>query len=115
MYASNPGKYRHRVTIERKVTTRDPSDGSTVVNWMTFIANVPAEVLTGAGRELVAANAEQAEITARINMRWFPGLTSQMRILWDGMVFAIAAPPETDSTARREWRVRCSDGLNDGR
>lgn len=116
MFATNPGKYRHRVTIQHRVTTRDPADGSEVLSdWLTFTGNVPAEVLTGAGRELVAANAEQAEITARINMRWFPGLTSQMRILWDGMVFAIEAPPETDSTARREWRVRCSDGLNDGR
>lgn len=116
MYATNPGKYRHRVTIQQRLTTRDPADGSEVLSdWLDFVANVPAEVLTGAGRELMAANAEQAEITARINMRWFPGLTSQMRILWDGLVFAIAAPPETDSTARREWRVRCSDGLNDGR
>lgn len=115
MFATNPGKYRHRVTVEQKTTARDPSDGSIVVTWATFMGNVPAEVLTGAGREFVAANAEQAEITARIAMRWFPGLTSQMRILWDGRVFGIAAPPETDSTARREWRVRCNDGANDGR
>ena len=116
MYATNPGKYRHRVTIEHRVVDRDPEDGSAVLSdWLTFLDNVPAEVLTGPGRELVAANAEQAETTARINMRWFPGLTAQMRILWDGRVFGIKSPPETDSTARREWRVFCSDGLNDGR
>jgi SPP1 family predicted phage head-tail adaptor len=114
MYATNPGKYRHRIDVQRRVTVRAP-DGSNVLSWVPFVENVPAEVLTGPGREYVASNKEQAEITARINMRWFPGLTSQMRILWDGNIFAIAAPPETDSTARREWRVRCTDGVVDGR
>lgn len=116
MYATNPGKYRHRVTIQHRVTTRDPADGSEVISdWLDFLDDVPADVLTGPGREAIAANAQQAETTARMNMRWFPGLTSQMRILWDGGVYAIDGPPETDATARREWRVRCSDGLNDGR
>lgn len=115
MYATNPGKYRHRVTIEQRSVTKDPDDGSPVIAWVTFIADVPAEVLTGPGRELVAANAAQAETVARINLRWFPGLTSQMRVLWDGNVFGIAGPPETDSTSRREWRLRCTAGVNDGR
>lgn len=114
MYATNPGKYRHRVTIEHQVPIRDPGDGSEIVTWEVFQAGVPAEVLTGPGRELVAANAEQAETVARINMRWFPGLTSDMRILWDGRVYNIK-PPETDSTARREYRIQCTDGVNDGR
>ena len=114
MYATNPGKYRHRVTIEHQVTTRDPGDGSEIVAWEVFQAGVPAEVLTGPGREFNAANAEQAETVARINMRWFPGLTADMRILWDGLVYNIK-PPETDSTARREYRIQCTDGVNDGR
>lgn len=114
MYSTNPGKYRHRVTIEQQVTTRDPDDGSEVVGWVTFIEDVPAEVLTGPGREFRAANAEQAQTVARVNMRWFPGLTSEMRILWDGKIYNID-PPETDATGRREYRIQCTDGVNDGR
>lgn len=114
MFSTNPGKYRHRVTIEHQVTTRDPGDGSEIVTWEVFQDAVPADVLTGPGREFVAANAGQAETVARINMRWFPGLTSQMRILWDGRVYNLN-PPETDATARREYRIQCTDGVNDGR
>lgn len=114
MYATNPGKYRHRVTFEHQVTTRDPGDGSELVAWEVFVANVPAEVLTGPGREFNAANAEQAETVARMNVRWFPGLTSDMRALWDGRVYNLK-PPETDSTGRREYRIQCTDGVNDGR
>lgn len=116
MYAANPGKYRHRVTIEQRVDppNRDPGDGSEIVEWEVFVEKVPAEVLTGPGREFVAANAGQAETVASINMRWFPGLRPDMRILWDGLVYNIK-PPETDSTGRREYRIQCTDGVNDGR
>jgi len=115
MYASNPGKYRHRVRIDHKVKARDPADGSVITVWAPFMVDVPAEVLTGAGREFRAANAQQAEIVARVNMRWFPGLTAQMRVVWDGNIWGILAPPERDATGRREWRVQCSEGVNDGR
>lgn len=114
IYATNPGKYRHRVTIERQVEGQDPSDGSPTVEWALVQAGVPAEVLTGPGRETIAANAQQAETTARINLRWFPGLDQSDRILWDSKVYNIKSL-ETDSTGRREWRATCSDGLNDGR
>jgi SPP1 family predicted phage head-tail adaptor len=115
IYSAQPGRYRHRVTIQQQIEIRDGEDGGVNVAWVAFVVGVPAEVLTGPGREPVAANAEQAEITARINLRWFPGLTAKMRILWDDHVFNISQPPTADSTGRREWRCVCSDGLNDGR
>lgn len=121
IYSAQPGKYRHRVEIQHQVRTRDPVDGAVIVAWQTFVLpsgtpcnGVPAEVLTGPGRELIAANAQQAETTARIAMRWFPDLTAAMRILWDGRVYNIKSL-ETDSTGRREWRLPCTDGVNDGR
>lgn len=115
IYATNPGKYRHRIEFQEQVETRD-DNGGVVLTWQTVegLSSVPAEVLTGPGRELVAANAQQAETVARINCRWFPGLQATWRILWDGHVYNIR-PPETDSTARREYRIQCTDGVNDGR
>jgi SPP1 family predicted phage head-tail adaptor len=79
----------------------------------TELDSVPAEVLTGPGREFIQSSAKQAETTARINFRWFPGLLPTMRILWDGKVYDITSI-ETDATARREYRLRCKDGLSDG-
>lgn len=114
MYATNPGKYRHRVTIEQQVESRDAM-GGVVVTWLEFAANVPAEVLTGPGREAVAADQQQADIAARINLRYLPGLTAKMRIVWDGRVFNIEGEPDLDPTARREMRCKCTAGMNDGR
>lgn len=77
------------------------------------LSAVPAEVLTGPGREQIAAGVKHSEVAARINLRWFPGLQSSWRVLWDGEVFAITGK-STDATARREWRLVCSSGLTDG-
>lgn len=79
----------------------------------TPLVNVPAEVLTGAGKEFVASGTKNADTTARINLRWFPGLQQDWRVLWDGRVYDIQSL-ETDVTGRREWRIRCVDGPSEG-
>lgn len=113
-------RMRHRIEFQRQVHTQDTVTGEVITTWETVLfsgrSEVPAEVLTGPGRELIAADAQQAETTARINCRWFPIDRLELytwRILWDGRVYNITSA-ETDATARREWRLRCSDGLTDG-
>lgn len=113
-------RLRHRITFEEFVSERD-SEGVLNESWQTATSDdgdalleVPAEVLTGPGREMVAGGAVQADVAARITLRWFPGLKSSWRILWDGRVFNIGGEPDTDATARREWRIKASAGVNDG-
>jgi SPP1 family predicted phage head-tail adaptor len=106
-------RLRHRVDIQRK-TEEFTSYGEGIgYVWTDYLTDVPAEVLTGPGREFIAAGTKQSETTARITLRWFDGLLPSMRLLWDGRVFDIQSI-ETDATARREWRLRCTDGVNDG-
>jgi SPP1 family predicted phage head-tail adaptor len=106
--------------VQQQVQTQNATTGAVSVSWQNVtlsggvvLNNVPAEVLTGQGREIFQAEARQGEIAARINLRWFPGLTQKMRILWDGKIFNIQSI-ETDATARREYRLRCTAGVNDG-
>lgn len=113
-------RYRHRITFQEKVAEQDSETGDTSYVWATVdldsdteLADVPAEVLTGPGREFNAADAKQAETTARINLRWFPGLQPTWRIVWEGRYYDILSI-ETDATARREYRLRCKEGLTDG-
>lgn len=117
---TNPGKYRHRIHIQERIDVPDSETGAVEWTWSTVyldsdtpLDSVPAEVLTGPGRELHAAGTKLAETTARISFRWFPGLLATMRILWDGKVYDIISI-ETDATARREYRLRVKDGLSDG-
>lgn len=113
-------RLRHRVTVQQQVETQNATTGAVSVAWQNVILtggvvlnNVPAEVLTGQGREMFQAEARQGEIAARINMRWFPNLTQKMRIVWEGQNFNIQSI-ETDITARREYRLKCVAGVNDG-
>lgn len=106
-------RLRHRVTIQDRVETQDSSTGEVFITWQDVYTNVPAEVLTGPGREFLQSGSEQADTSARINIRWFSGLTQKMRILWDGKTYNIKTF-ETDATGRREYRIRCTEGTNAG-
>jgi SPP1 family predicted phage head-tail adaptor len=112
-------RLRHRVEFQAQTTVRD-SEGRAVTTWETAALDsgtpldlVPAEVLTGPGREFVESGQKQATTAARIVVRWFPALSPSWRILWDGRTYGIETA-ETDITGRREWRIRCTEGANDG-
>ena len=113
-------RLRHRVTVQELNEVQDTNTGAIIPAWETVVLDsgavldgIPAEILTGAGREYMASGAIQGEISARINMRWFPGLTQKHRIVWDSTVFNILSI-ETDITARQEYRLKCSAGVSDG-
>lgn len=113
-------KYRHRVHIQEPTDSQNPTTGKITRSWATFyldsstpLDNYPAEVLTGPGKELHAAGTKLAETTARMNFRWFPGLRPDMRIIWDSVTYEIVSI-ERDATGRREYRLRCKEGLTDG-
>lgn len=112
------GRYRHRITIQSRVETRSPA-GAVLVTWVdafpaaTALGGIPAEVLTGPGRELRAAGSPEGETAARINSRYIPGVDETMRVLWNGYIFNIRSV-ESDATARRETRMICAAGVNDG-
>lgn len=105
--------------MQQLVETRDAGTGAVNRSWADLVvsgvtySSVPAEVLTGPGREFVQSGATQAEGMIRVNMRWFPGLTAKMRIVWDSNPYNITSI-ETDATARREYRLKCSTGVSDG-
>lgn len=113
-------RLRHRITFQAREEQQDSETGESVIVWVTArradsseLANVPAEVLTGPGREFRGAATTQAETTARINLRWFPELAETWRVLWDGRIYNISST-ETDVTGRKEWRLRCEAGVTDG-
>lgn len=113
-------RLRHRIAFERQVIVQDPDTGAQRTDWVPAtttagdqLDSVPAEVLTGPGREFEGAATKNAETAARINLRWFPGLQYGWRVLWDGRRFDIQSI-ETDATGRQEYRLRCVDGPSEG-
>jgi SPP1 family predicted phage head-tail adaptor len=106
-------RLRHRILIETPQRVQNTETGDVATVWATLYENVPAEVLTGPGRDAIAAGALQNEATCRINIRWFDISRTELvncRITWDGRLYSIVSA-EQDITARREWRLTCQEGV----
>ena len=81
------GQLDQRVTIER--FTSEPDDwGQPIPSWAP-LATVWAAVEPLVGREYITAQAMQSEVTARIRMRWRPGVTSQDRVMHGATAYGI--------------------------
>lgn len=106
------GRLRHRITIQQRqeVTT----NGDRAWTWAAVYTDVPADFLSGPGREFLAAEAIRAETVGRFELRYLPGITADMRVLWDDQVWNIKAPPIVDQSARREMTLLVGAGVNDG-
>lgn len=102
------GRLRHRVTIQNFITTELPS-GQELEQWQNT-ASVWGEVKDISGRELIGAGAELPEATTRIWIRYRSDVSSASRILFRGLVYAIAAPPMADAKFTR-LEILCKQGV----
>lgn len=103
------GPMRHRVEVQSAVTTSDTFSQDTEVWTTTTIRN--AEISFVAGKMVTNALQNKEEITHLIRMRYFPGMTSDMRLLFKGRVFTIIYIDNVDEK-NREYRVLCQEIVN---
>lgn len=77
-----PGKLRHRVTIERLLKQQGPTGKIPVDSWVTVLDRAPAEVLPDRAGAFFAADQVQGTTNAMIRMRHSDAvlsITDQMR------------------------------------
>lgn len=105
------GKLRHRITIQEYTETRD-SFGAEIKNW-TDKAFVYASVTPVSGREYYAASQVHSEVTAKVLIRYLPGIESTMRVLFDGRVFEILSVINTEEK-NTELVLMCKETSGNG-
>ena len=81
------GALRHKIVIQEPTETQD-SVGGPDATWSTF-ATVWASIEPLNGRELFAAQQINAEITARIRIRYLSGVIPKMRVSFGERIFEI--------------------------
>ena len=111
------GRLRHLIRIERPVQTRSGDRGGYTTTWQTVVDDLPADVIPLSGRELLAAQSTQSEITTRCTIRWRDDLNATMRVVHTccgGAVHNIRAILP-DPTFRRHINLMLTTGTNDGR
>lgn len=100
----NPGALNQRVLIERFSSGQDEI-GQPIEAWTT-LATTWAAVEPQAGREFIAAGAEQSELTTKIRIRWRAGITTGDRLTHDGRVYNVTSVVDYRS-AGRELVLMC--------
>lgn len=110
------GKLRHRIDIQEQQTLRDPATGEFGdTEWVTRWARCPAQVQPMSTRDVVAARANQSEATARMVIRYRPGVLSTMRVLYRDEVYSIEGPPLEDAESGQDYlTLLVSKGVKDG-
>lgn len=94
------GKLRHRVTIEQNTPTAD-SFGELAESWSALASNVPAQVESMTGRELIQGEQQEAVYTHKVTIRFRAGVTSQMRVVHNSKNFNIESVLDPDGMTRR--------------
>jgi SPP1 family predicted phage head-tail adaptor len=91
---TDPGRLRHRLTLEAPVETPDGAGG--VLRTYAAAATVWAELAPVAARGAVAAHARGATVTHRIVIREGPEVTMRHRFRKGGRIFEIVALRERE-------------------
>ena len=97
------GKLRQVITYQAKAQALDEYGGVTET-WTDF-ATVRASVAPLIGKDMLASMAAQSTAEMRINHRYLQGITSAMRIVWDGVDYEIVGEPANVHGLSREIEV----------
>lgn len=75
------GKLRHRIAIqEYRYVSQDSVTGEEKREWTT-VHECWAEIAPLSARDMIAAQAAQSKVTARITIRHFDGIDASMRVV----------------------------------
>ncbi|MCJ8008116.1 phage head closure protein [Lederbergia wuyishanensis] len=90
----NPGEFRHVITFQKLQGTQNDygEEIKDPIEWEEILT-VRAGIYPMSGREFFAAETVNSEVTHKINMRYVPGITSDMRIKYGERTFELSSPP----------------------
>jgi head-tail adaptor len=108
-----PGRFRHRVTVQNSRTIRSPS-GQPKAEWYDAAVSVPAETKAISGRELVASGGESRGDYSRLDA--IPAdVTAASRLVvlngpFKGLTLEVVGPPIPDAKSTR-LEILCKQGV----
>lgn len=107
-------KLRHRIDIQKKTFAIDSDTGARTPTWVSILETPePASLTPTTGREFIASQANQQEITTKIVIRHRPDIEPTMRVVHDGIPYVIRAILP-DFTMRSYITLLCDNGVSDG-
>lgn len=110
-YTLDSSSLNRRVTIQTRASALD-TFGQQIATWTDFLT-CWASLESQSGKELMAAQAINAELTAMVTILYRASVTAAMRVLYQGRVLNIQSVIDPD-TAHVALQLMCSEGLNQG-
>lgn len=101
------GELRHIVTIQRPVYAVNAAGDSVITGWEDFAA-VRAGIRHLTSNEADRFARLQTVVTHHVTLRYLPGVTSIMRLLWQDKILSIAEIG-LDPTARKNLYLKCTE------
>lgn len=96
----NPGRLRHRITIQELTGIKDPLSGEILGEDWQDVCTVWAEIKALRGREYFAAQQTIAESNHEITIRYRKGIKPTMRAVFNTRNFDIQAVLDKDGRKR---------------
>lgn len=111
----DPDSLTHRIDIQRKVVAQNPTTGEMTTSWQSISAKrIAAAVEPLSARELIAAQAVQSQVVARVVIRWRSDLEASMRIVYRGQYYDIAGVLPDKDSGLEYITLPVSQGVSDG-
>lgn len=98
------GRLRHRIVLQRR-TGAENDFGEPTDTW-SDVATLSAGIEPISGREYFAAQQVQSEVTHRVTIRYFEGITPKDRLVWTDPATAVARYFDIRSVIDRDERHR---------
>lgn len=107
---------RHSITIQSKSKERGAEGGPSIA-WVAD-ATIRAKIVPVSGRERLAAQANRAEISHIVSIRYQAQFSNPVdmaarRILYGSRILNIASARDVDER-HFEIEITCTEGVNDG-
>jgi len=88
---------RNRVIIQAYTEPGRDDDGFPIEGGWSEYKKLWAKVTPLSAKDLIAAQADQSEVVARMKIRYREDITTKMQVIWKGRVFSIQSQALDDS------------------
>lgn len=107
------GKLNKWITIQYPATGSPAANeyGEPSISWEKF-TDAWAAIEPLQGREFWAQKQVQSEVTARVRIRYVPGVTADMRAVYGSRIFSIESIIDPQEK-HVELQLMCSEGVKD--
>ena len=93
---------RHRVVIQVKGPNRNADGYPTSVDWTEY-KKLWAKVTHLSGKDLIAAQANQSKVVARLKLRYRKDINTTMRVVYKDQIYAIDSQALEDNNSGNEY------------